>query len=54
MDDFEKVVAEYALRDNNKPIGISQYETAISESLPEELKGVLPSIEEIEQELQET
>lgn len=48
-----KVVAEYALRDINKPIGISQYETAILESLPNELKEALPSIEEIEQELQE-
>ncbi len=48
-----KVVAEYALRDVNKPIGISQYETAILESLPDELKGALPSIEEIEQELEE-
>ena len=48
-----KVVAEYALRDINKPIGISQYETAIIESLPNELKGSLPSIEEIEQELED-
>ena len=46
-----KVVAEYALRDIHKPIGISQYETAIIESLPDELKGSLPSIEEIEMEL---
>lgn len=45
-----KVVAEYALRDVNKPIGISQYEAQIIESLPEELKGSLPSIEQIEQE----
>lgn len=48
-----KVVAEYALRDINKPIGISQYETIILESLPAELKGSLPSIEEIEQELKD-
>lgn len=46
-----KVVAEYALRDVNKPIGISQYEAKIIESLPDELKGSLPSIEQIEQEL---
>lgn len=49
----DKVIAEYALRDINKPIGISQYETAILESLPDELKGSLPSIEQIEQELEE-
>lgn len=48
-----KVVAEYALRDINKPIGISQYETKIIESLPEELKGSLPSIEQIEEELED-
>jgi len=48
-----KVIAEYALRDINKPIGISQYETAILKSLPDELKGTLPSIKEIEQELKE-
>lgn len=49
----DKVIAEYALRDINKPFGISQYETAILESLPAELKGSLPSIEEIEQELED-
>jgi hypothetical protein len=43
-----KIVAEYALRDINKPIGISQYEAAIVESLPKELKGSLPSIEALE------
>ena len=48
-----KVVAEYALRDINKPIGISEYETKIIESLPENLKGSLPTIEEIEKELLE-
>ena len=41
------------LRDINKPIGISQYEAKIIESLPDELKGSLPSIEQIEQELED-
>lgn len=49
-----KVVAEYALRDINKPIGISEYETKILESLPEELKRSLPSIEALERELQKS
>jgi len=49
----DKIIAEYALRDINKPIGISEYETAILESLPDNFKGSLPTIEEIEQELQE-
>lgn len=34
------------------PIGISQYEAAILDSLPNELKRSLPSIEEIEHELE--
>ena len=44
-----KIVAEYALRDNNKPMGIAEYQLVAS--LPEELKTSLPSIEQIEQEL---
>lgn len=47
-----KVIAEYALRDIKKPLGIAEYETKIIESLPEDLKGSLPSIEEIESELE--
>ena len=45
----ERFVAEYALRDINKPIGISEYRLA--ESLPEKLQGILPTIEELENEL---
>lgn len=45
----DKLVAEYALSDINKPIGISEY--ALTQSLPDDLKGSLPSIEEIEQEI---
>ncbi|MCD8539954.1 MAG: PDDEXK nuclease domain-containing protein [Leadbetterella sp.] len=44
-----KIVAEYALKDLNKPIGISAYE--IAESIPSNLKASLPSTEEIESEL---
>ena len=44
-----KIVAEYALRDNNRPMGIAEYQ--LVESLPEELKTSLPSIEQIEKEL---
>lgn len=40
---------EYALRDMSKPIGISSYE--LTRILPENLKGNLPTIEEIEAEL---
>jgi len=45
----DKVVAEYALTDINKPIGISEY--AFTQLLPENYKGSLPSIEEIELEI---
>ena len=44
-----KVVAEYALRDMSKPIGVSVYR--LLESLPESLQGQLPTVEELEAEL---
>lgn len=44
-----KVVAEYALSDINKPIGVSEYQ--LTHALPDNLKSSLPSIEDIEQEL---
>lgn len=46
-----KVVAEYALKSIDKPIGISEYE--LTKALPEKLQDVMPSIEEIEAELNE-
>lgn len=45
-----KIVVEYALRDTNKPIGVSAYQ--LTESLPKQLQGSLPTIEELEAELQ--
>lgn len=42
---------EYALRDINKPMGVAGYETKIMESLPRDLKGSLPTVEEFEAEL---
>ncbi|MDP6360903.1 MAG: hypothetical protein QF473_37670 [Planctomycetota bacterium] len=44
---------EYALRDLKKPIGVAQWQTQLVSSLPEDLKGSLPTIEEIEAELEE-
>jgi predicted nuclease of restriction endonuclease-like (RecB) superfamily len=44
-----KVVAEYALRDSNKPIGVAEYQ--LIESLPKELQTSLPSIEALENAL---
>ena len=46
----DKLVAEYALSDINKPIGVSEYQ--LTQSLPDKLKSSLPSIEEIEAELE--
>lgn len=46
-----KIIAEYALRDTSKPIGIAEYK--IAEQLPDNIKGELPSIEEIEQRVDE-
>jgi predicted nuclease of restriction endonuclease-like (RecB) superfamily len=45
-----KVVAEYALGDTTQPMGIAEYK--LLESLPAELQTSLPSIEQIERELQ--
>ncbi len=42
-------VVEYSLKDIHKPMGVSEY--TITRNLPEELKSSLPSIEEIEAEL---
>jgi predicted nuclease of restriction endonuclease-like (RecB) superfamily len=44
-----KIVAEYALRNMQQPIGVSEYE--LTRALPENLKPSLPSIEAIENEL---
>lgn len=43
------VLAEYALRDMAKPIGLAEYR--LTEALPKEIKTLLPSIEELEVEL---
>ncbi len=47
--DKNNLEAEFALRDINKPIGISEW--SLTENLPDNLKSSLPTIEEIEQEL---
>lgn len=45
----DRVLAEYALRDIRKPIGVSEYE--LTRALPDDLKSSLPTVEEIEAEL---
>lgn len=45
----DRLVAEYALSDIQKPMGLSTY--TLSHTLPEVLRGQLPSIEQLEREL---
>ncbi|MBI2889232.1 MAG: DUF1016 domain-containing protein [Nitrospirae bacterium] len=46
-----KLVVEYALRGFDRPIGVAEWKTKITRTLPEELKGSLPTVDEIEAEL---
>jgi hypothetical protein len=48
--DREDTVAEYALRGTTQPMAVSQYE--LTKALPESLKDKLPSIEDLEAELE--
>ena len=45
----DKLVAEYALKGIETPIGVSEYQ--LTQALPENIKTSLPSIEESEAEL---
>lgn len=47
----DRIIAEYALKKVNTPIGVSEYE--LTRALPENLKSSLPTIEEIEDQLEE-
>jgi hypothetical protein len=46
-----KVVAEYALRHLQRPVGVAGYLTKLTAKLPKELAGNLPSVKQIENEL---
>lgn len=48
---MDKVEAQYALEASTQPIGVSGYE--LSKLIPEKYKGSLPTIEEIEAELED-
>ncbi|MDR2036531.1 MAG: PDDEXK nuclease domain-containing protein [Bacteroidales bacterium] len=45
-----QIIAEYALNNVNHPIGISEYE--LTKIFPKDFEGSLPTIEEIEEELE--
>lgn len=47
------VVAEYALRGYTAPIGVAEWKTAITKSLPADIESSLPTIAELEAELLE-
>lgn len=47
----DNVMAQYALEGSSQPIGVSEYE--LSQLIPEDFKGSLPTIEEIEAELRD-
>lgn len=46
-----RVIAEYALRDTSKPIGVSGYVTKLVDALPKALKGAVPTVAELEKGL---
>jgi predicted nuclease of restriction endonuclease-like (RecB) superfamily len=46
-----RIIAEYALRDTNKPIGVAEY--LLVQALPKALETSLPSIEQLERELRD-
>ena len=47
-----KTVVEYSLAGYQNPIGVAEWKNQLARALPDELKSSLPSIEEIEQELE--
>ena len=47
----DRVIAEYALRDISKPIGVSGYVTNLVGSLLKALKGAMPTVAELEKGL---
>ncbi|MGI6444127.1 MAG: PDDEXK nuclease domain-containing protein [Candidatus Ozemobacteraceae bacterium] len=49
--DKNKIETEFALRDINKPMGVSEF--TLTEILPEELRGSLPTVEEIEEDMKQ-
>jgi hypothetical protein len=45
-----KLVVEYSLKNVTAPLGVAEYQ--LPQAVPEELKGGLPTIEELEEELE--
>jgi hypothetical protein len=49
--DKDKLVAEYALKDINKPVGVSEYK--LLQDIPEYLQSQLPKAEDIQIHIQD-
>lgn len=47
-----KTVVEYSLAGYQNPIGVAQWQEQITKQLPEDLRSSLPTIEEIEKEME--
>lgn len=45
----KRITVEYALKDSSQPIGIVTY--TLTETLPQDMKGLLPTSKEIEERL---
>ncbi len=50
----DNLIVEYALRNNTSPISVANFEIQLAKALPDNLKTTLPSVEEIEAELERT
>lgn len=48
-----KVVVEYSLTGYNNPIGVSEWKQQLARELPKDLKASLPTVEEIEREMEQ-
>ncbi len=48
-----ETVVEYSLIGYQNSIGVEEWKNEIAKALPEELRGSLPSVEEIEKELEQ-
>lgn len=51
MREQNRVLVEYALGGNTKPISVAESDTRLTHALPEELQTSLPTVEQIEAEL---
>lgn len=47
------LIVEYALASYSKPIGVAEWQQQLTRMIPDELKSSLPSIEDIERELEQ-